>query len=298
MIDLRKIFGRNLRGKLMYALRWVPDKPYLQIFFFACNWKFIHFRHPRTFCDKMNWMKIYDRHPEYSRFADKLAVREYIKREFGEQYVFPIYGAWKSFDEIDFNSLPEKFVLKCNFDSGSVKVVENKNNLSENRMQELRTFYNRRMKMDFFYAGREYPYKGIPKFIFAEKYMESSDSTTESFHDYKFMCFGGVPKIMYIETERSVGVRMNFFDLDFNPITDIIGDKPAADHEFVKPDCFDEMVTMATKMSQGMKFVRIDFRVVDGRVYFGEYTFYDNGGFRGFKPEYWDTKMANWIELD
>lgn len=298
MVDLRNIFSRNVRGNLMNALWWLPDKPYLQLFFFACNWKFINFRHPKTFCDKMNWLKIHDRHPEYSRFADKLMVREYIKQEFGEQYIFPIYGAWKSYDDIEFDKLPENFVLKCNFDSGSVKIVQNKSKLSEAQKQELRMFYKRRMKMDFFYAGREFPYKGIERYIFAEKYMQSDDSDKESFYDYKFMCFEGEPKLMYIETERSIGVRMNFFDLDFTPINDIIGDKPASDHVFTKPECFEEMVAMTRKMCQGMKFVRIDFRLVNGKAYFGEFTFYDNGGFRGFKPDSWDAKMASWIRTD
>ena len=281
----------------MDALWFLPDKLYLQLFYFACNGKFLNFRHPKTFCDKLNWLKIYDRHPEYAKLADKLAVREHIKSVLGEEYLFPIYGYWKTFDEIDFDALPEQFVLKCNHDSGSVKVIKNKSSLTEADMAELRRFYERRLKRDFFYAGREFPYKGIERYVFAEKYMESADSKLESFCDYKFMCFNGTPKLMYIETERDVGVKTDVFDMEFHPIPEIVGDKPKSGHTFVKPDSFDQMREIAQQLAQGIKFVRIDFRMVDHRVYFGEYTFYDNGGFRHYKPEEWDLKMASWIEL-
>lgn len=297
MIDLRKIINRKTRGKIMDALWWLPDKPYLQLFYFACEGKFLNFKNPQTFCDKLNWLKIYDKHPEYSRLADKLAVREHIKDVLGEEYIFPIYGQWKSFDELDFNQLPDRFVLKCNHDSGSVKIIKDKNSLSQEEIAELRTFYDRRLSKDFFYAGREYPYKGIDRYIFAEKYMQNSEDGLESFQDYKWMCFNGEPKLMYIETERNVGVKTDIFDMEFNPV-DMVGDKQPSGQHFDKPEFFDEMKEIATKLSKGIKFVRIDFRVVDNKVYFGEYTFYDNGGFRSYKPESWDKRLASWIMID
>lgn len=298
MLDIRKVTGRKTRGRMMYFFSFLPDEAYIQLFFFACNWRFLDLKNPKTFCEKLNWMKLHDRHPEYSKFADKLAAREYIKENLGEEYVFPIYGYWKSFDEIDFSQLPDSFVLKCNHDSGSVKVIKDKNKLSERDYKELKNFFNHRLKHDAFYSGREYPYKGIERFIFAEKFMQSRKSNLESFEDYKFMCFNGKPKLLYIETERSVSVKMNFFDMDFNPIDDIIGDKPKAKHQFEKPPCFEEMKAIAERLSQGITFVRIDFRVVDDQIYFGEYTFYDNGGFREFKPKDWDQKLASWIDID
>lgn len=296
MLDLRKFTNRNMRDKMMSALSFVPDKLYLQLFYFACEGKFINFKNPVTFCDKMNYLKIYDRHPEYSKLADKLAVRDYIKKEFGEKYLFPIYGSWRSFDQIDFNQLPEQFVLKCNHDSGSVKIIKSKEELTEEKIDELRKFYSRRLKKDFFFAGREFPYKGIERYIFAEKYMKGSKNDLEAFEDYKFMCFNGVPKIMYIESERDVGVKMDVYDMDFCPV-DIEGDKPKSGKVIDKPCYFDEMKTMAEQLAKGKKFVRIDFRVLDNQVYFGEFTFYDNGGFRSFRPKEWDHKLASWIEV-
>lgn len=296
MLDLRKVFKRNFRGNVKYLLSFLPDKLYIQVFFFACNGKFINFKHPKTFCDKMNWLKIYDRHPEYSKLADKLAVREHIKEVLGEEYLFPIYGSWRSFDEIDFDSLPEQFVLKCNHDSGSVKVIKSKKDLTEKDYADLKKFYDKRLSRDFFYSGREYSYKGIDRFVFAEKYMTSKDDNLEAFHDYKFLSFNGKPELMYIETERDIGVKMDAFDMQFNPVN-IIGDKPSSGHLFEKPAAFDEMRRIAAELSQGIKFVRIDFRVLDGRVYFGEYTFYDNGGFREYRPKEWDAKLASMIEI-
>lgn len=285
-----------MRDKIMNALSFLPDKLYLQLFYFACEGKFINFKKPVTFCDKMNWLKIYDRHPEYSKLADKLAVRDFIKEEFGEKYLFPIYGYWRSFDQIDFDQLPEQFVLKCNHDSGSVKIIKDKKELTEEEIDELRKFYDRRLKKDFFFAGREFPYKGIERYVFAEKYMKGSKNDLEAFEDYKFMCFNGVPKIMYIESERDIGVKMDAYDMDFCPV-DIEGDKPKSGRIIEKPCYFDEMKAMAEKLAKGIKFVRIDFRVLDNQVYFGEFTFYDNGGFRSFRPEEWDCKLASWIDL-
>jgi len=296
-IDLRKVCGRKFRDTIMYALRFLPDKQYIQLFYFACNWKFLNLKNPTTFCEKLNFMKLYDRHPEYSKLADKLEVRKHIIDVLGEEYVFPIYGYWKKFDDIDFSKLPDSFVLKCNHDSGSVKIVKDKNALTQEDINELRTFFNRRLKNDFFYAGREYSYKGIDRYIFAEKFMQSQISKSETFYDYKFMCFNGVPKFMYIETERTLGVKMNCFDMDFKPL-DIIGDKPEASHNFEKSPNFDTMRQIAEKLSQGIRFVRIDFRELDGKIYFGEYTFYENGGFRPYRPESWDLKIASWIDID
>lgn len=297
MLDLRKVFGRRFRGRMMHLLRFVPDKLYLQIFFFACNWKFINFKNPKTFCDKLNWMKLYDRHPEYSKLADKLLVREHIKETLGEEYVLPIYGHWKSFDEIDFDSLPEQFVLKCNHDSGSVRIIRNKSDLTDLDIKELREFYNRRIKNNFFYAGREFPYKGINRYIFAEKFMQSKTRNTETFCDYKWMCFNGEPEFMYIETERSSGVKMSCFNMNYEPL-DIIGDKPKSTENIPKSPNFDSMREMARKLSQGIKFVRIDFRELDGNVYFGEYTFYENGAFRPYKPEKWEYYFGDLININ
>ena len=296
MIDLRKYIKRNAREKVMYALRWLPDKPYLQLFYFACNGKFINFKHPVGFNEKQNWLKIYDRHPEYCALTDKLAVKKIIDEKLGEGHVFPLLGSWEKFEDIDFDSLPERFVLKNNHDSGSTKVIT-KSKLTEADKAEYKKFYNTRLKRDFFCDGREYYYKGIKPRIMAEALMVDEAHPETSVEDYKFFCFDGVPKIMFVATDRATDVKFDFFDMDFNHL-DIVNIHPQSGKPIPKPAHFDEMKDIAAKLSQGMKFCRVDLYEINGTVYFGEYTFYHGGGFRLFYPLEWERRLGDWIKID
>ncbi len=296
MFVLKKILGRNIRGKLMDALIFLPDKPYLQLFYFATTGKFINFKKPVGFNEKLQWLKLNDRHPEYSKLVDKLAVREHIKETLGEEYLFPLLGYWESFDEIDFSKLPEQFVLKCNHDSGSTKVIKSKSALTAEDMEALRKFFKRRLKYDFFYAGREYPYKGIKPYIMAEQMMIDDKNPESSIEDYKFFCFNGEPKVVLIVTDRSTDCRFDYFDMDFNHL-DIIDHCPHSDKIINKPARFDEMKEIAAKLSQGMKTVRMDLYEINGKIYFGEYTFFSGGGFDLYVQPEWERQMGDWIDL-
>lgn len=297
MIDFRKIFGRNARGNIMFALKFIPDKLYLQIFYFTTTGRFINFKNPKGFCEKLQWLKVNDRRPEYSDLVDKLAVREHINKTLGEGYVFPLLGYWESFDDIDFDSLPESFVIKCNHDSGSTKIIKNKSSLTKNELDEMRTFFNKRLKRNYFYAGREYPYKGIKKnYIIAEQLMVDESAPEKSIEDYKFFCFNGEPKLMFVATDRSTDLRFDFFDMDFNHV-DMVNIHPQADKPIKKPEMFEEMKAIAAKLSKGMRFVRIDLYELNGKIYFGEYTFFHGGGFRLCEPPEWERKLGDWIDL-
>ena len=242
-------------------------------------------------------MKVNDRHSEYSRLVDKLAVRDHIDEVLGQGHMFPLLGKWKSFDEIDFSQLPEQFVIKCNHDSGSTKVIKNKSALTEKDFKEMRKFFKRRLKSDFFYAGREYPYKGIDRYIIAEQLMIDEAQPEKSIEDYKFFCFNGVPKIMLVVTDRtSNGSNQDFFDMDFNHL-DINHGHPNSKEPIAKPCLFEEMKEIAARLSQGMRQVRIDLYEINGKLYFGEYTFFSGGGFQIYKPEKWELQMGDWIDL-
>ena len=296
MINLKKILGRNLRSKIMYALKFLPDKPYLQLFYFATTGKFINFKNPKGFNEKLQWLKVNDKHSEYTKLVDKLAVREHIKEILGEEYLFPLLGQWESFDDIDFNALPEKFVLKCNHDSGSTKVIKNKSALTKADFDEMRAFFNRRLKRDFFYAGREYPYKNLKPYIIAEQFMVDDSAPDKSIEDYKFFCFNGEPKIMFVATDRNIDVKFDFFDMDFNHL-DIENIHPQSGKTIEKPALFEEMKAMAEKLAEGMKFVRIDLYEIEGKIYFGEFTFFHGGGFWLFNPPEWEKKLGDMITL-
>lgn len=296
-MDLRKIFSRDFRKGIMHALSFLPDKLYLQIFYFSTTGKFINFKNPKGFNEKQQWLKVNNRRLEYGKLVDKFAVREHIEQTLGEEYLIPLLGKWKSFDEIDFDALPNAFVLKCNHDSGSTKVIKDKNALTENDIKVLRKHFNKRVKRDYYHAGREYPYKGLDRCILAEKFMVDEKAPESSIEDYKFFCFNGEPKVMFIATDRSTDCRFDFFDMDFNHL-DIVNIHPNSDKVIAKPNKFEEMKAIAAKLSQGIPFVRIDLYEINGKIYFGEYTFFHGGGFRLCEPPEWERKLGDWIELD
>lgn len=297
MFDLRKIFGRNLRDNAMYALRFLPDKQYLSFVYYLTTGKRINFNNPKGYNEKLQWLKINQINPEYSKLVDKLRVREHIKDVWGEEHLFPLLGFWKSFDDIDFNKLPNQFVLKCNHDSGSVKIIKDKSSLTKKDFQELSKHFKKKLKRNGFYPAREYPYKNLEHYIFAEKFMINDKNTEKSIEDYKFFCFNGVPQFMYVVTDRSNGGRNDFFDMNYNHL-DVYYNHPNADGVIEKPVLFDEMVEIATRLSKGLKQVRIDLYEINGKLYFGEYTFFHGGGFQLFKPEEWEYKFGDMINLD
>lgn len=300
MFIIKKILSRNIRHFLMDHLYFLPDRLYLQLFYFAACGRFINFKNPIGFNEKQQWLKIYDQHPEYGQLVDKLAVRSHIDKILGPGHLFPLLGQWRNFDEIDFTKLPNEFVLKCNHDSGSTKVITNQSKLSLEEKDELRRHFNKRMnrmKGDFYYAGREYPYKGIERYIIAEQLMHDKENPDKSIEDYKFFCFNGIPKIMFVATDRSTDCRFDFFDMDFNHL-DIVNIHPQANKPISKPKHFDEMKKIAEKLSSGMKFVRIDLYELNNTIYFGEYTFFHGGGFALFYPLEWERKLGDWIDLN
>ncbi len=291
-MDYKKIFkNREFRLKLINCLRFIPTKPYLKMVYKIKTGKKLNLKKPVGFNEKLNWLKINEIHPEYKDYADKIKVREIVEEKLGKDICFPLLGQWERYEDIDFNVLPEQFVLKCNHDSASVRIVKDKTKINHN---EFSKFYNGRLKLNVYTIGREYPYKGIKPKIIAEKYMTPEGET--DINDYKFFCFNGKPEIMFIATERNVDCKFDFYDMDFNHL-DIVNIHPQSGKTIEKPQLFDEMKEIATKLSQGMKFVRIDLYEIGGKVYFGEFTFFHGGGFWLFKPEEWEKKLGDLIEL-
>ena len=186
--------------------------------------------------------------------------------------------------------------MKCNHDSGSVRVIRDKSKLSEKDLKELRNHFIKHLKHDFFFAGREYPYKGITPCIMAEKYMIDDAKKQVSLNDYKFYCFGGVPKIVLVVTDRAQGAHYDFFNMDFQKL-DLEYGTHNPNGTITKPAFFEKMKNIAGKLSEGIRFVRIDLYEIDGKVFFGEYTFFDGGGFQWLTPEKWEYQIGEWIDL-
>lgn len=293
MIDYKKIItNRELRLKLIRLLSFIPDRPYLKLVYRIKTGKKLHLDNPVGFNEKLNWLKVNRRRDEYTKLVDKYEVRTLIAKECGEEYLFPLLGVWDRFEDIDFDLLPPQFVLKCTHDSGSVKIIRDKSAID---LKELSLFFRDRLKLNSFVLGREYPYKNVYPRIIAEKLMGGGKEIP---YDYKFFCFNGEPKLMYIASDRESDCKFTFFDMDFNRINDIdFYIHPSSSEKFTKPASFDKMKEMAATLSKGIPFVRMDFYEIDGKPYFGEFTFFTGGGFYLFTPEKYENYLGSLIQL-
>ena len=274
--------------------RLLPDKLFLRIMYFKAMKHGVSFRNPETFNEKLQWLKLYNRRPEYTMMVDKYLVRDYIAKEIGEEYLIPLLGVWDNPDDIDFDALPNQFVLKCNHNSGTgMCICKDKSKLNvEQVLSELHKGY----KEDYYVMNREWPYKNVPRKIIAEKYMV--DKGTAELRDYKFFCFGGVCKCMKVDFDRFVEHRANYYNPQGNLLD--LGETicpPDKQKNIVLPTNMDKMIVLAEKLSQGIPFLRVDFYDVNGQIYFGELTFYPASGFGAFTDDEWDVELGKWIEL-
>lgn len=284
----------SLKGKLRTASRIIPDALYLKLRYWKMFHKPLNLKKPKTFNEKLQWLKLYDRKPEYTRMVDKYEAKQYVAERIGEKYIIPTLGVWDSFDEINFDSLPDQFVLKCTHDSGGLVICTDKAKLN---LEKARRCITSSLNRNYFWANREWPYKNVKPRIIAEAYMQ--DTSTAELRDYKFFCFNGEAKLLFIATDRQTEgeeTKFDFFDMDFNHL-DVRNGHPNADIPPEKPICFDEMRQLAEKLSAGIPQLRVDFYEVDGKVYFGELTFFHWTGLVPFEPEQWDEVFGSWIEL-
>jgi len=281
----------QVRDKL---LRIVPDKLYIQIKYFYRFHKFANIKNPKTFNEKLQWMKMYDRNPLYTKLCDKYEVKNYVKDVIGERYIIPTLGVYDRFEDIDFDKLPNQFVLKCTHDSGGLVIVKDKEKMNKDRAKEI---IESSLKTNYYYHSREWPYKNIKPRIIAEKYMEDQSGDLK---DYKFFCFDGKVKALYVASERqdkSVETKFDFFDADFNHLP-FVNSHPNSTKKIEKPSNYYHMVDVASKLSKGFKQVRIDLYTINNEVYFGEMTFFHMSGFQPFKPEEWDYTFGSWFQID
>lgn len=273
--------------------RLIPDRIYLQIVYFRHFKKFIDFDNPKTFNEKIQWLKLNYRKEEYTNLVDKYRVKQYITKLIGEEYVIPTLGVWKNVDDIDFKSLPEKFVLKCNNDSEGIVICKNKKDFDE---VKAKSFLKERLKNNGYWYGREWPYKNVKPCIIAEKYME--DSISKDLKDYKFFCFNGSMEFFDIDIDRFIEHRSNYYDRNGNFLP--FG-KTYCPPDYTKkiemPKNLDKMIELAETISHNTVLSRIDFYEIDGQVYFGEITFYPGSGFSPFTDEKWDYKLGDMIDL-
>ncbi len=275
-----------------YETYILSDKSFIEKMYKARLGKKLDLKNPKTFTEKMNWLKLYDRRPEYTIMADKYAVREYITEKIGEEYLVPLLGVWDNADDVDFSELPEKFVLKCNHNS-DVTICMDKSKIDE---KEIKEKLSRQLKDDYYLHKREWPYKNIPRKIICEKYMENTNG--KELFDYKLFCFNGKVKIIEVNSGRFTDhLREDHYDKEWNHIDVTIGGYPSAGDIFDKPVFFDALCELSEKLASGIPLVRVDFNYWDGKLYFGELTFFHSAGFTTFEPEEINMLWGSWIQL-
>ena len=266
-----------------------PDETFIKMKFRLKCGKPLNLKAPQTFNEKQNWLKLYDRNPLYTNLVDKYRVKAHVARIIGDEYVVPCYGFWENVDDIDYKSLPQQFVLKCNHNSGGICICRDKKNINiaafKDRLQG-------KLNENFYKYSRVWPYKNVKKGVLADMFLD--DHMGSELRDYKWWCFNGEPKVMYC-TNKGEDVYENFYDMDFNPL-DISHGFRRFEPEIEKPAEFELMKELAAKLSAGIPFVRIDFFDVEGHVYFGEFTFCDWGGMLPLSDE-WENRLGSWITL-
>lgn len=283
--------SHEFNRKMKYALSFLPDRLYLQMIYFRHFGRFINFKHPKTFNEKLQWLKVNNKNPLYTDLVDKYEAKKHIEKSVGKKYVIKTLAVYDNFDDIDFDRLPNKFVMKTTHDSGGVVIVKNK---KEMKIEKVKEKINTSLSRNFFYYGREWPYKNVKPRIIIEEYIDGG----ENLNDYKLMCFNGKMEMSFVCTDRynDDGLKVTFFDKDWQKLP-FTRHYPAAKENISKPKYYDEMVKVAEKLAKDMPFVRIDFYEVGDRIYVGELTFYPGSGFEEFSDYEWDEKIGDMLDL-
>ena len=278
----------------------LPDKIYLKKLYKEKMGKELNLKNPKTFNEKLNWLKLYDRRPEYTMMVDKYRAREYIKEKIGEEYLVPLIGVYDSVDEIDFEALPNQFVLKCNHDS-EVVICKDKGHNDFcckkgpiNSIDEVKAYLRKRLSLNFYKASREWPYKNIKRKIVCEEYLSNEDGT--QLVEYNVFCFNGEPKFLKVGTKREDGLLVkSFYDLNWNIMNMSTGSM--AGDVFDKPIYLEQMLDIAKILSYDIPHLRVDFLTANRKLYSGELTLFSAGGFWKLQPEKWDYVFGEWCCL-
>lgn len=280
-----------------HGFYWLfSDKRYLKILFKYRLKKSLDLKAPKTFNEKMQWLKLNNRKKAYINLVDKYEVKQIISSQLGEEYVIPTIGVWKKFDEIDFELLPEQFVLKSTHDSGGLVICKDKRSFD---YLKAKVKIEKSLRRNYYWHGREWPYRYVEPRIIAEPFLfDPKKPEAKSLLVYKFMCFGGVPRIVQtIQNDKTPYETIDYFDVEWN-LLDLRQNFPNSEKPLCRPHSFSKMLELATILSQGQPFLRVDFYEIDEKPIFSELTFFSDSGTASFNPTTWDQKLGDWIDFD
>lgn len=268
------------------------DEIFIRLHYFFTMHKRLNLKTPESFNEKLQWLKLHDRRPEYTAMVDKVEAKEYVARQIGSQYIIPTLGVWERFEDIDFAQLPDKFVLKCTHDSGGLVICSDKSKLNRD---VVRKKILKSLRSNYYLEHREYPYKDIKPRIIAEKFMVDESGT--ELKDYKFFCFNGQPKLIEVDFGRFSQHQRNIYSTDWELMDMEIKYPANAHHTIPKPKCLDKMIELAAVLSKDIPHVRVDMYVINDLIYFGELTFFHGAGMERFKPNEWNFRLGEWLQL-
>lgn len=272
---------------------WMDDERYLKIAYRCKIHKKLNLEEPKSFNEKLQWLKLHDRKTIYETMVDKFDVKEYVSNVIGDEYIIPTLGIYDSFQDIDFGGLPSQFVMKCTHDSGSIVICNDKEKFNKIKAKKI---LENGLRHNPYWAAREWPYKNLKPRIIVEQLLTECDG--EPIKDYKFFCFNGVVKCFKIDFDRFTSHRANYYDKNCSilPFEETVF---PADYgrEVVFPANIKDMMELAERLAKDTIFSRIDFYNVNGQIFFGEITFFPDGGFGIIKPYEWDKRLGEWLSL-
>ena len=292
----KRSFLRRVLGRIWISMSPVIDNTefFLKIYIRILLGRKLNLENPERWSDKLQWLKCQPLNKDFTKMVDKYEVRDYIKNKIGENFLIPLLGVWDNANDIDFDSLPESFVLKTTHDSAGIYICKSKHSLNGN-YTFIRKKLNKHLKYNYYYKSRETPYKEVKPRIIAEKFMV--DKENGELKDYKFWCFNGDVKFVGVDSGRFTDHHYrNFYDKNWKqvPIALTFPTNPKLD---LCPECIDKMFEIAAKLSQGIPFLRVDLYYINKKIYFGELTFYPDGGIERMYPEKWDFELGKYVDL-
>jgi len=291
---LKKIISFMLVKLDNYMILRLKDSKYISYLYYIVLGKSLNIDNPKTFNEKLQWLKLNDRKDIYTTMVDKFEAKKYVANIIGEEYIIPTLGIYEKWDDIDFDKLPNQFVIKCTHDSGGLAICKDKSTFD---FKSAKKKINKSLENNYYWSGREWPYKNAKPRIIIEKYM--SDENNLDLQDYKIHCFNGEPKIILVCKDRykETGLTEDFFDTEWKHLDIKRPNHGNSKTTIDKPSTLCKMLELAERLAKDIPFARIDFYTIQGKVYFGEITFYPASGFAKFEPEEWDLKFGEWIKL-